>query len=75
MNSENNILNENSTFVKSKIEETMRMARQRLLALTLNNRFLNYRPSRRRTIQVVDEIPKEIFDILVFATATKDHAI
>ena len=71
MNSENNILNENSTFVKSKIEETMRMARQRLLALTLNNRFLNYRPSRRRTIQVVDEIPKEIFDILVLQPQPK----
>ena len=70
MNSENNILNEKSTFVKSKIEEAMRMARQRLLALTLNNRFLNYRPSKRRTIQVVDEIPKEIFDILVLQPKT-----
>ena len=70
MNSENNVLNEKSTFVKSKIEEAMRMARQRLLALTLNNRFLNYRPSSRRTIKVVDEIPKEIFDILVLQPKT-----
>ena len=46
------------------------MARQRLLDLTLNNRLLNYRPSRRRTIQVVDEIPREIFDILVLQPKT-----
>ena len=70
MNSDNNVLNEKSTSTKSKIEEAVRMARQRLLDLTLNNRLLNYRPSRRRTIQVVDEIPKEIFDILVLQPKT-----
>ncbi|MCY3551621.1 MAG: DUF3320 domain-containing protein [Candidatus Poribacteria bacterium] len=70
MNNENNVLNEKSTSVKSKIEEAVRMARQRLLDLTLNNRLLNYRPSRRRTIQVVDEIPREIFDILVLQPKT-----
>ena len=70
MNSDNNVLNEKSTSVKSKIEEAVRRARQRLLDVTLNNRLLNYRPSRRRTIQVVDEIPKEIFDILVLQPKT-----
>ena len=65
MNSENNVLNEKSTSVKSKIEEAVQGARQRLLGVDLKNRFLNYRTSRRRTIRVVDEIPKEIFDILV----------
>ncbi len=70
MNSENNVLNEKSTSVKSKIEETVRISRQRLLDVTLNNRLLNYRPSRRRTIRVVDEIPKEIFDILVLHPKT-----
>ena len=70
MNSENDVLNKKSTSVKSKIEEAVRIARQRLLDPTLNNRFLNYRPSRRRTIQVVDEIPREIFDILVLQPKT-----
>ena len=70
MNSENNVLNEKSTSIKSKVEEAVLMARQRLLDVTLNNRLLNYRPSRRRTIQVVDEIPKEIFDILVLQPKT-----
>ena len=70
MNSENNVLNEKSTSVKSKIEEAVRMSRQRLLDVTLNNRLLNYLPSRRRTIRVVDEIPKEIFDLLVLHPKT-----
>lgn len=70
MKSENNVLNEGDTSVESKVEEGVRMARQRLLDLTLNNRLLNYRPSRRRTIQVVDEIPREIFDILVLQPKT-----
>ena len=47
------------------IEKQLQTARERLLDLTLRNRLLNFRPSRRRTIQVVDEIPKEIFNILV----------
>ena len=51
--------------VKSDIEKQLQAARQRLLDLTRRNRLLNYRPSKRRTIHVIDEIPKEIFDILV----------
>ena len=47
------------------IEKKLQSARERLLDLTLRNRLLNFRPSKRRTIQVVDEIPKEIFNILV----------
>ena len=47
------------------IEKQLQTARERLLDLTLRNRLLNFRPSKRRTIQVVDEIPKEVFDILV----------
>ena len=47
------------------IEKQLQTARERLLDLTLRNRLLNFRPSKRRTIQVVDEIPKEIFNILV----------
>ncbi len=47
------------------IEKQLQTARERLLDLTLRNRLLNFRLSKRRTIQVVDEIPKEVFDILV----------
>ena len=39
--------------------------RQNLLDLTMRNNLLNFRPSKRRTIRVVDEIPSEIYDILV----------
>ena len=61
MKNDNNVLNEGDTSVEFKIEEGVKKARERLLDLTLNNRLLNYRPSRRRTIQVVDEIPNETF--------------
>lgn len=54
-----------NTRVKSDIEGQLQAARQRLLDLTGRNRLLNYRPSKRRTIHVIDEIPKEVFDILV----------
>ena len=47
------------------IEKQLQSARERLLDPTLRNRLLNFRPSKRRTIQVVDEIPKEIFNLLV----------
>lgn len=70
MKSENNVLNVENTSIKFKIEEKVRMARQRLLDLTLRNRLLNYYPSGRRTIQVVDEISREIFDILVLQEKT-----
>ncbi|OVE78114.1 hypothetical protein BVX99_00560, partial [bacterium F16] len=39
--------------------------RRRLLDLTLNNRLLNYRPLKRRSIAIVDERPAEIVDFLV----------
>ena len=70
MKSGNNVLNVENTSIKSKIEEEVQEARKRLLDLTLRNKLLNYRPSRRRTIQVVDEIPREIFDILVLQPKT-----
>lgn len=47
------------------IQKQLQSARERLLDLTLRNRLLNFRPSKRRTIQVIDEIPTEIFNILV----------
>lgn len=39
--------------------------RERLLDLTNRNSLLNYRKSRRRTIEITDELPDEIFRRLV----------
>ena len=47
------------------IELQLEAARERLLDLTLRNRLLNFRSSKRRSIQIVDEIPREIYDTLV----------
>ncbi len=44
--------------------------RHGLLDLTLNNRLLNFRASVRRTIEVTDEIPSEIYDLLVLNERT-----
>lgn len=63
--SDGEVANGANARVKSDIERQLQAARQRLLDLTGRNRLLNYRPSKRRTIHVIDEIPKEIFDILV----------
>ena len=63
--SDGEVANGTNARVKSDIERQLQAARQRLLDLTGRNRLLNYRPSKRRTIHVIDEIPKEIFDILV----------
>ena len=52
------------------IAAQLQAARQNLLDLTGRNRLLNFRPSRRRSIQVIDEIPKEVFDILVLCERT-----
>jgi very-short-patch-repair endonuclease len=45
--------------------EELERFRERLLDLTTNNRLLNYRKSRRRTLQIVRELPDEIYDRLV----------
>ena len=34
----------------------------------MRNRLLNYRPSRARSIRVVDEIPREVYDLLVIGS-------
>ena len=39
-------------------------ARERLLDLTLRNRLLNFRPTRRTTIPVVDELPWKVWELL-----------
>ncbi len=48
-------------------ERQLEIARARLLDLSLRNRLLNFRPTRRRSIRVVDEVPAEVYDILVLA--------
>jgi very-short-patch-repair endonuclease len=50
--------------------EQLALARQKLLDLTLRNRLLNYRPSKVRSITVVDESPAEVFDALVLKEKT-----
>ena len=47
------------------VERLLQAARQNLLDLTMRNRLLNFRPSKARTVRVVDEIPREVYDVLV----------
>ncbi|MDE0086432.1 MAG: DUF4011 domain-containing protein, partial [Candidatus Poribacteria bacterium] len=54
------------------INNQLELARERLLDLTLRNRLLNFRPSNRRSIKIVDEIPREIFEILVLKERLMD---
>jgi len=51
--------------VEFEIKRELHKARQRLLDLTLRNRLLNFKSMERRTIKVINEIPNEVFDILV----------
>lgn len=46
-------------------ERQLEIARGKLLDLSLRNRLLNFRPTRRRSIRVVDEAPAEVYDTLV----------
>ncbi len=50
---------------KSDIESAVQKVRERLLDQTMRNRFLNFLPTQRRTIKVINEIPAEVFEILV----------
>ncbi len=52
------------------IERQLELARERLLDLTMRNRLLNYRPTRLKTVHVVDEAPGEVFDILTLQEKT-----
>lgn len=49
----------------TKVERQINQLRQRLLDLTMRNRLLNFRPTKLSTIKLVDEVPMEIYDILV----------
>ena len=50
---------------KEEIGSQVESLRQNLLDLSMRNSLINFKPSKRRTIRIVDEIPREIYDILV----------
>lgn len=47
------------------LRERFEAIRKRLVDVSLRNRFLNYRPTKRKSIQIVSPDPREILDILV----------
>lgn len=49
----------------STVESEITRARQNLLDLTMRNRLLNYRPSKVRSIRIVEELPSEVYGSLV----------
>ncbi len=54
------------TPVKVDIGKQLQAARQNLLDLTMRNRLLNFKPTNAKTIKVIDGIPGDIYDVLVF---------
>ena len=50
---------------RDKVSSAIEASRDELLDLGLRNPLLNYRPSKARGVEVVDELPTEIFRILV----------
>jgi len=52
-------------YSQNNISSTIEVSRKELLDLGLRNPLLNYRPSRARGVEVVDELPTEVFRILV----------
>lgn len=57
-----------SLMVDVKIE--LELLRQKLLDLSLNNNLLNYKPSKKRTVEIKNENISEIYDILVLQEKT-----
>ena len=47
------------------IKDQLRKAREQLLDLSLRNPLLNFRPTKRTTIQIVDEFPNRVWQTLV----------
>jgi hypothetical protein len=47
------------------IEQELEASRKRLLDLTMRNRLLSHRRSKTKTLHIVDEIPAEVYDLLV----------
>ena len=47
------------------IKKKLDQARQSLLDLTRRNRLINFKPGRRNSLRIVDEVPAEVYRILV----------
>ena len=54
----------------SSIRQELEKSRRDVLDLSLRNPLLNFRPSKRRGIEVVDERSRELFRILVGGLAS-----
>ncbi len=54
------------------IEDQLKKARKNLLDLTMRNRLLNYRPTKKKTIRVVDGDLIEVFKRLVLQERTME---
>lgn len=54
------------------INKELETARHGLLDLTMRNHLLNFKPSKARTIKVVDEISKEVYNQLVLQEKTME---
>jgi hypothetical protein len=46
--------------------------RKKLIDLTLRNRLINYRPTKARTINILNENLLEIYDILVLKGSVRN---
>jgi hypothetical protein len=51
--------------MSAQVERELAQARELLLDLSLRNRLLNYRPTRRTSVPIVDELPDQVWRILV----------
>jgi len=51
----------------SHIERQLEIAGNNLLDLTMQNRLLNFRPSRSRILKIVDETPAKVYGRLVLS--------
>ena len=47
------------------VADQLEDARKKLLDLTLRNRLINYRPTKARTLRIINENPLDIYEILV----------
>ncbi len=54
------------------IEDRIKRWKDKLIDLTKRNRLINFRPTKVTTIKVVDEIPSEIFKIIIINNNTME---
>jgi DNA polymerase III delta prime subunit len=59
-----------TTTPDDRVVKAIRDARQRLLDLSRRNRMINYRQRKLWTLQIVNEIPSAIYDLLVLREQT-----